>query len=152
MSKNSTQEWTKRVFKYDDKTFDTVPDSTSIEDARKLLAAYLPELANATHSEAIKDGVLTVTFHKQATTKGNGNKPQALIQTLSQLEAIDNPTVPLYEILKGQPITLELLEKHSALLQKAADFVEQNLYGPRKMIDQCFNVSPVPANFVPIGF
>lgn len=43
----------------------------SIEDVRRHLAAYLPELAQATHTEnTLPDGTVEITFHKQVTTKG----------------------------------------------------------------------------------
>ncbi len=141
------KEWTRRLFKYDDKIFDTVPDSMSIEEAKKQLAMYLPELTNAIFKEEINDGVLTVTFHKQATTKGNFD----LIEALSGLEPIENPNETLFALVNEQPITLELLESHNDLIQTAARFVGQH-HILNQTISACIQLAPIPAPFVPIGF
>ncbi len=60
-----------RIFKYAQHTLPDPSSQFSIEDVRRHLAAYLPELAQATHTEnALPDGTVEITFHKQVTTKG----------------------------------------------------------------------------------
>lgn len=148
-----TPTWTRRLFRYDDKTFDTVPEGTTIEEAKTMLAMYLPELANATHSETVEDDVLIVTFHKQATTKGaQSEATPSLIDALFALPPIENPTENLYEQINGQPITLALLAEHATLLQKAAAYIEANRYLPQQLIARCCRLLPIPARFVPLGF
>lgn len=145
----NTPVWTRRIFKYDDKQFDTVPDSMSIDQAKKHLAMYLPELGNAVVKEEVNEGLLTVTFHKQATTKGSDGE---LIATLSTLPPIENLTEALFDILIEEELSLELLETHATLIEAAAEFVQANRYLPIGMIKRCCKVPAIPGKVVPIGF
>jgi PRTRC genetic system protein C len=62
-----------RVFVYDDHRFPDPGPEFSVEDVRKSLEAFYPELANAkTREKTLKDGTLEITFIKTAGTKGSG--------------------------------------------------------------------------------
>ena len=60
-----------RIFKYADHTIPDPGKEYSIEQVRKSLVSYFPELAKATHStKKLDDERLEVRFQKQTTTKG----------------------------------------------------------------------------------
>ena len=42
----------------------------AIEDVRKALIPYFPDLVQATYTQRVQDGTLIVTFAKQVTRKG----------------------------------------------------------------------------------
>ena len=90
-----TQEYHTRRFLYDGKEIPNVPAELTIEDVKKHLAVYFPELGNATHTEKAEGGVLTITFHKQVTSKGNANR--LFMALAAGLPAIDHTAVNLYQ-------------------------------------------------------
>lgn len=62
--------YTKRVFKYEHHTWDDPGEQYSLEDIKNHLAAIHPAIRQAEIKQDTKDGILTVTFVKKATTKG----------------------------------------------------------------------------------
>jgi PRTRC genetic system protein C len=84
-----------RVFIYDDRKFDDPGPEYSIEEVRKSLEAFYPELANAkTEEKKLPDGRLQVTFVKKAGGKG-GITPRCIFEKLKDL----TPFVPGGKIL-----------------------------------------------------
>lgn len=61
---------TTRVFLYDGREFGDPDPTLSIEEVRKQLAEFFPELVNADHREEIRDGQRRVTFSRRIGTKG----------------------------------------------------------------------------------
>jgi len=69
----TTQEttYTRRVFKYGDKTFADPGAEYSVEQVLQHLRTYFPELGHArTEEKTLDDGTLEITFSKQVTRKG----------------------------------------------------------------------------------
>ncbi|HRQ42148.1 MAG TPA: PRTRC system protein C [Chloroflexota bacterium] len=69
----TTQEatYTRRVFKYGDKTFPDPGAEYTAEQVLQHLRTYLPELGHAkTEEKMLDDGTLEITFSKQVTRKG----------------------------------------------------------------------------------
>ena len=63
---------TRRVFRYGDKTFPDPGSEHSIEQILQHLRQFFPELGQArTDTKTLEDGTLEVTFSKQVTTKGS---------------------------------------------------------------------------------
>jgi len=60
-----------RIFKYGDQTYDDPGEEYTVEDVKRHLTTYFPELAQATIEEKTQDdGTVEVTFVKQAGKKG----------------------------------------------------------------------------------
>ncbi len=69
----TTQEatYTRRVFKYGDKTFPDPGAEYTAEQVLQHLRQFLPELGHAkTEEKMLDDGTLEITFSKQVTRKG----------------------------------------------------------------------------------
>jgi PRTRC genetic system protein C len=69
----TTQEttYTRRIFRYGDKTFPDPGSEYSPEQVLNHLKTYLPELGHAkTEEKLLEDGTLEITFSKQVTRKG----------------------------------------------------------------------------------
>lgn len=139
-----------RRFLYDGKEIPNVPAGMAIEAVKKHLAAFLPELGNATHTEKVEEGVLVVTFHKQVTSKGNEN---TLFMTLAAaLPEIDHAAVALYQKLGAGPFTVATLAEHAEEIQAAAAYIQTQLQSSREILGACRVLPPVSAVVVPIGF
>ena len=139
-----------RRFLYDGKEIPHVPAELTIEDVKKHLAVYFPELGNATHTEKAEGGVLTVTFHKQVTSKGNADR--LFMALAAGLPEIDHTAVNLYQKIGRGPFSIELLAKHADEIQAAAAFIQEQIHIPQEIIRACACLSPVSAAVVPIGF
>ena len=69
----TTQEatYTRRVFKYGDKTFPDPGAEYNVEQILTHLQGFIPELGHArTEEKLLEDGTLEITFSKQVTRKG----------------------------------------------------------------------------------
>lgn len=113
------EQYTKTVYVYDGKEFDGT--DISIEDAKNLLSATFPEVANSTTKEEIKDGVRRVTFTKVAGTKGITGKDIA--NKLSKLKECDFLGKNIIQHLLGG--SLDLDKQISELEQLEKDCVSK---------------------------
>ena len=80
----TTQEatYTRRVFKYGDKTFPDPGAEYSVEQVLQHLRTYFPELGHAkTEEKTLDDGTLEITFSKQVTRKGATQRVAAIQRT-----------------------------------------------------------------------
>ncbi len=59
-----------REFIYDGRTFPDPDPEMAVDDVRRMLADFLPELATAETSQAEVEGVTVITFTKRVGTKG----------------------------------------------------------------------------------
>ena len=59
-----------RVFVADNREFPDPDPSMSVDDVKKLLSDFMPELANADVKESEKDGKTYVSFIKKVGNKG----------------------------------------------------------------------------------
>ena len=146
----TTVDYHTRRFLYDGKEIPNVPTELTIEDVRKHLAVYFPELGNATHTEKAEGGVLTVTFHKQVTSKGNADR--LFMALAAGLPEIDHTAVNLYQKIGRGPFSIELLAKHADEIQAAAAFIQEQIHIPQEIISVCACLPPVSAAVVPVGF
>ena len=61
-----------RIFRYGDKVFEDPGAEHSVEQIRKHLCQFFPELGHAkTEEKTLDDGTLEITFSKQVTRKGS---------------------------------------------------------------------------------
>jgi len=145
-----TDEYQTRRFVYDGKEIPNVPDDMSIEDVKKHLAVYFPELGNATHTEKAENGVLAITFHKQVTSKGGEHA--LFLEIAAGLPEIDHAAVALYRKIGQGPFTVKLLAEHAGEIEAAAAFIQEQIYVPQEIVSACATLPPVSAPVVPIGF
>jgi PRTRC genetic system protein C len=102
-----------RIFKYNDQTFADPGPAYTPDQIRSHLAAYFPELGQATIAERQReDGVVEITFHKQITTKGSGDataetrRIDILTAELVQLPVRVDPPLRFAVIGKLHPIAV----------------------------------------------
>ncbi|MCB8980595.1 MAG: hypothetical protein H6657_24560 [Ardenticatenaceae bacterium] len=145
-----TQAYQTRRFMYDGKEIPNVPAELTIADVKKHLAVYFPELGNATHTEKVESGVLTITFHKQVTSKGNLNT--LFMEMVAALPEIDHTAVNLYQKIGRGPFSINLLAEHADEIQAAAAFIQEQIQVPQEIINACACLPPVSAAVVPVGF
>ena len=146
----ATKPYQTRRFFYDGKEIPNVPDDMAIEDVKKHLAVYFPELGNATHTEKVENGICTITFHKQVTSKGSEHT--LLMEIAAELPEIDHTAVSLYRKIGQGPFTVEMLAEHAAEIQAAAAFIQAQIHVPQEILTACGTLRPVSAPVVPIGF
>ena len=145
-----TKQYQTRRFFYDGKEIPNVPGDMAIQAVKKHLSVYLPELGNATHTEKVENGVCTITFHKQVTSKGSEH---ALFMEIAVgLPEIDHTAVALYRKIGQGPFTVEMLAEHAAEIQAAAAFIQAQIHVPQEILNACATLPPVSAPVVPIGF
>ena len=145
-----TKQYQTRRFVYDGKEIPNIPDDMSVEDVKKHLSVYLPELGNATHTEKVENGVCAITFHKQVTSKGGEHA--LLMGIVAELPEIDHAAVVLYQTIGQGPFTVALLAEHAAEIQAAAAFIQEQIHVPQEILNACARLPPVSAPVVPIGF
>ena len=75
-----------RVFVYDAREFPDPDESLSVEDVRKQMSDFFPELANADTREEKRDDDTVYTFTKRIGTKGAG-RPRGVIAILRGVPA-----------------------------------------------------------------
>lgn len=146
----TTKPYQTRRFFYDGKEIPNVPGNMAIEDVKKHLAVYFPELGNATHTEKVENGVCTITFHKQVTSKGSEHA--LLMEIAAELPEIDHTAVTLYRKIGQGPFTVALLAEHAGEIQAAAAFIQAQIHVPQEILNACAVLPPVSAPVVPIGF
>ena len=61
---------TKRVFIYDGREFGDPDPGLSVDEVRKQMAEWFPELVNADHKEETRDGARRITLSRRIGTKG----------------------------------------------------------------------------------
>jgi PRTRC genetic system protein C len=147
---SETKAYQRRRFVYDGKEIPNVPAEMSIEAVRKHLAVYFPELGHATHTEKADNGLLTITFHKQVTSKGSEHA--LLLELMAGLPEIDHAAVNLYQKLGNGPFTVEMLAEHADEIQAAAAFIQEQIHIPQEILRACAALPPVSAPVVPLGF
>jgi PRTRC genetic system protein C len=145
-----TKQYQTRRFVYDGKEIPNVPDDMTIEDVKKHLAVYFPELGNATHTEKAENGVLTITFHKQVTSKGGEHA--LFLEIAAGLPEIDHAAVSLYRKIGQGPFTVKLLAERAGEIEAAAAFIQEQIHIPQEIVSACAMLPPVSAPVVPIGF
>jgi PRTRC genetic system protein C len=147
---SETKTYQSRRFVYDGKEIPNVPNEMSIEEVRKHLAVYFPELGHATHTEKAENGVLTITFHKQVTSKGSEHA--LLLEIAAELPEIDHAAVNLYRKLGNGPFSVEMLAEHADEIQAAAAYIQEQIHIPQEILKTCAALPPVSAPVVPLGF
>ena len=73
-----------RIFRYDGREFPDPDPQLSVEDVRKQLGEFFPELANADTREEKRDDDTIFTFTKRIGTKGRRRGPD-LVQIIRQV-------------------------------------------------------------------
>lgn len=148
--KQAEKTYHSRRFYYDGQEIPNVPAGMEIEAVKKHLAAFLPELGNATHTEKVEDGVLVVTFHKQVTSKGNEHA--LFLSLVATLPKIDHAAVALYQKLGAGPFTVETLAGHAEEIQAAAAYIQAQLQPAQEILGACHALPPVSTAVIPVGF
>ncbi|MFO7537334.1 MAG: PRTRC system protein C [Chloroflexota bacterium] len=147
-----------RIFVYGDHTFADPGPGHTAEQVRAHLAAYFPELGQATIKETkLPDGKLEVSFHKQITTKGSdmadieAERVQQLTAVLSQLPPLTDPLPALLDAL-DEPLTYDLLLQVYPPLAAAAGHNDREAGLRQGVIKRCLPLRPVPLTAVPLGY
>ena len=87
-----------RVFVYDGRTFPDPDPGLSVEDARRQLADYFPELANADTREERRGEDTIYTFSRRIGTKGGGRRRRRPPDIPSILRAVPSRELRVFEL------------------------------------------------------
>lgn len=148
----------KRIFVYGDQTFADPGPGYTPDQIRAHLAAFFPELGQATIAEKQReDGVVEITFHKQITTKGNSTTAEtkridSLTAELSRLPVWDNPLAAAWADLGEPPLTYRRLLTVYDNLSLAAAANDDEQEARQGMIAQCCRLPPSPLPASPRGY
>lgn len=139
----------KRIFKYLTHIIKDPSPKLTIEQIKQALIRTFPALANSTHTtKTLKDGTVEVTFHKQSTTKG---VIAQIAKELNELKAIQLPT----DILAwhgGDELNIATILQNQSLLNALFNLDLDLLQDTEEAVQQCLNLKPIPAPYVPLGF
>ena len=150
--------YTRRVFRYDSHTIPDPGPHIEIEDVRRALIPYFPDLVQATHTQRVEGDTLVVTFQKQATRKGADVRSAPRFDPLAAplgwalrrlprfrdaLSALDlPPTLTFADLAEQREAILEALD---------ADQLVPHL--AQRMAAQCLTLPPSPlVTAIPFGF
>ena len=87
-----------RVFVYDGRTFPDPDPGLSVEDVRRQLADYFPELANADTREERRGEDTMWTFSRRIGTKGGGRRRRRPPDIPSILRAVPSRELRVFEL------------------------------------------------------
>jgi PRTRC genetic system protein C len=148
-----------RIFKYNDQTFADPGPAYTPDQIRSHLAAYFPELGQATIAEKQReDGVVEITFHKQITTKGGGDataetrRIDILTAELGRLPVRVDPLAAVWTDLGEPPLTYRRLLAVYDSLSPAADANDDEQEAREGVIARCCRLPPSPLPAVPLGY
>lgn len=154
----------RRVFKYGDHSFEDPGAAYTPEQVRAHLAAFFPELGQATVDEQQRpDGTVEISFRKQITTKGAavgdetavGDEAAAigcLVETLARLPPYKDSLQAAIGALGIEAFTYERLLAHYESLGPAADAGDAETEKRHGVIQQCWQIPPIPLPAVPLGY
>ncbi len=155
----TTETPVKRLFVYGDQTFNDPGPAYTTDQIRSHLAAFFPELGQATIAERQReDGVVEITFHKQITTKGGGDataetkRIDILTAELSRLPVRLDPLAAVWTDLGEPPLTYRRLLAVYDSLSPAAAANDDEQEAREGVIAQCCRLPPSPLPAVPLGY
>lgn len=146
---------TRRVFRYETHTIPDPGTELSVEDVRRALVPYFPDLMHATTTNAVEGDTLVVTFTKQTTRKGAaGETPPSDVACLAD-RLVALPPLPdaLADLHLPQDLTLTEVaarrdDIHAALTIRATD-----IHHCERIYRRCLHLRPIPLfTHLPFGF
>lgn len=148
----------RRVFKY---ATHSIPDpgmQIEIEDVRRALIPYFPDLVQATHTQRVEGDTLIVTFQKQATRKGAGHRscppPDPLgIELARAIRKLPRFRDALSALHLPKNVTLADLAAQRVDILEALDADRAVPHLVQRMVTQCLALPPSPLqSAIPSGF
>jgi len=123
-----------RIFKYGENVYEDPGGEFSIDDVRKHLAQFFPELAQATHSEKkLETGETEITFAKKVGTKGATYRGSLGMSTMT-ITTPDWPAwIPVEERRPPAKEKVLLLFENGDMIVGTGDFgqrLEMPQFGP----------------------
>jgi hypothetical protein len=141
------------VFRYEHHVVADPGAALSIEDVRRALIPYFPDLVQATHTETTEGDTVTIVFAKQTTRKGAAEITPlpdlvALAERLLALPPIPNA---LAALPLTQGYTLRDIATHRQAILTAAQTTLETTY--QRRFRRCLTLSPAPLlTRIPFGF
>lgn len=151
-----TTAYTRREFHY---ATHVIPDPSmglSIDEVRKALIPYFPDLVQATHTKRVQDGTLIVTFSKQVTRKGADEvyAPEAALLALGRaIRTLPRFRDPITSLCFPPETTLADLHARRTDIQELLDAYRTLPDTLQRMGNRCLTLPPTPlTHLIPHGF
>lgn len=151
-----TTAYTRREFHY---ATHVIPDPSltlSIDEVRKALMPYFPDLVQATHTQRVQDGTLIVTFSKQVTRKGadTPTAPEAALVALGHaIRTLPRFRDPITSLCFPPETTLADIHARRTDIQELLDAYRTLPDTLQRMGNQCLALPPTPlTSLMPHGF
>lgn len=145
--------YTQRVFRY---AHHTIPDPgahLSIEDVRRALVIYFPDLVQATTTTATEGDTLVVTFAKQTTRKGAESPPSVVHRLAQRLLALPPYRGALEELDLPHPLTLSAIASRRTAIDVALRCRYETQQHCQRILNRCLYLPPTPyLTQLPFGF
>lgn len=146
---------TQRVFRYETHTIPDPGAHLSVEDVRRALVPYFPDLMHATTTSVVEGDTLVVTFTKQTTRKGaaGATPPSDIAMLTERLRLLPRVPDALAELHLPQDLTLTEVaarrdDIHAALSTRATD-----MHHCERIYRRCLHLRPIPLlTHLPLGF
>lgn len=148
--------YTRREFHY---ATHVIPDPSmdlAIEDVRKALIPYFPDLVQATYTQRVQDGTLVVTFAKQVTRKGadSPSAPDLSVAALGHaIRTLPRFRDPITSLCFPPNTTLTDLHTRRTDIQELLDAYRTLPDTLQRMGKRCLALPPTPmTHLIPHGF
>ena len=146
-----------RVFKY---VTHTIPDpnpTLSVEDVRRALVPYFPDLVQATTTTTTEGDTQVITFAKQTTRKGTAEPTPpsvSVVETLAtHLLALTPIVDPLETLDLPSPLTLRAIADQHEDIRAALAHRAHHAHTCERIWKRCFTLPATPLrHHLPLGF
>lgn len=142
----------RRVFRYDHHTIPDPGIALSIEDVRKALVLYFPDLVQATTTTATEGDTQVITFTKQTTHKGTAGEtpPSDLTKRLLALDPVPDTFA---DLALPDTLTLAQLAARRDDIRTALDTRAEALPRYERIYLRCLVLPATPLlTRLPLGF
>jgi hypothetical protein len=148
--------YTRREFHYATHVIADPSLNLSIEDVRKALIPYFPDLVQATYTQRVQDDTLVVTFSKQVTRKGADipSAPDSSVAALGQaIRTLPRFRDPITSLGLPPENTLADLAERRTDIRDLLDAYRTLPDTLQRMGIQCRTLPPTPlTHLIPHGF
>jgi PRTRC genetic system protein C len=146
---------TRRVFRFENHTIPDPGAQLSVEDVRKALVLYFPDLVQATTTTQTEGDTLVVTFAKQTTRKGaaGATPPSEVAPLAERLLALTPLPDALAELHLPQDLTFAEVVARRDAIQAALTTRAINIHHCERIYRRCLHLRPIPlCSRLPLGF
>ena len=146
-----------RVFRYAEHTIPDPGPHLSVEDVRRALVTYFPDLVQATTTTTTEGDTQVITFTKQTTRKGAADLFPPSVSVIEDLAthllALTPIADPLETLDLPEPLTLRAIADNREDIRAALAHRAHHAHACERIWKRCFTLPATPLHTrLPLGF